>query len=289
LLIVVSVIAWAAWHAHSSEQVAEAWENMPGPLLTNNGQLQMISLSVNVPPEYYENKVINGYGGTSAADWAVLYQAEYILLMGNMNAMKGDKKSADQILNDALQRYEKILNKGDNIPWIAERAMFGKARAQEILGQVDEALKSYQNYTAAWPKGAFKQLADQRIDDLQQPDVRRFYDKYNSNDWKPKESPKSEFSKLGGLLPDNPVDDKGTLPSTTAGTGGLMSGSGSLAKPTGGTTTMLSPTSGTAAKLDAAKPADSKSAIPAASASTITAPAIPAPTTTSASGTGASK
>jgi hypothetical protein len=255
LVIVASVIFVIAYRAHNAEQLAEAWDGMPGPVSGAQGQFQPL-----VPPSLMMStkpleEVITNFPDTSAAQWASLFVAERYLIEGSTQAARDDsgKKLYMQALTEALKKYEAILKTDGLSQWIIERAMFGKARTQEQMANVDAALTSYQDLVRDYPKSGFKELADQRIEDLQVPDVKQFYDLYRTSAPK-KSSPAKEIKELGSELglPSNPPEEKGlpaipvpstSLPSTSgaAPSGPSPSGSAGSGLPSGSGAMTVSP------------------------------------------------
>jgi hypothetical protein len=66
-----------------------------------------------------------------------------------------------------------------------ERASFGLARAYEALagtrqsqGELDKAVKAYEEVVKKWPQGPYGRLAAQRLDELKEQDTKVLYDKF---------------------------------------------------------------------------------------------------------------
>jgi tetratricopeptide (TPR) repeat protein len=195
ILVLVAIIAIVVWRSHSVSQAGEAWADVP-----------LVAGS----PEAYE-QVEQRHPQTAAAEWATVLAADQYLRIGASDLFM-DKDQAKEALNHAIENYEKAF-KESRSPLLQERAAFGMARTQECLGRLDDAAKNYELVIKRWPKGMFHSAAEDRLQDLQRPSTKRFYDDFASFSPKPpaKEagsSPKVTLPPLPEFPPEPPRKDK---------------------------------------------------------------------------------
>jgi cell division septation protein DedD len=120
--------------------------------------------------------VITGYPKTNAA-----YMAARVL--GDSQLAKGcsdlfvDKHIANQELSKAIDNYSIALN-GSRISSLREQATFGLAQAREAKGELEQAAELYKEITTQWHDGAFAEAAAHRLEYLQQPATKAFYDRF---------------------------------------------------------------------------------------------------------------
>ena len=65
---------------------------------------------------------------------------------------------------------------------MAERAMFGLAKAREALGQFEPARQGYETLVAEYPDSPLRDLARERAAALARPAVAGWYDWFQSRD-----------------------------------------------------------------------------------------------------------
>jgi tetratricopeptide (TPR) repeat protein len=105
------------------------------------------------------------------------------------------KSVASQDLQKALDEYTKVRGETRN-SLLRERAIFGLARTYEALsgtrqsqGELDKAIKNYQELVDNWKDGPYYSLAKDRLEDLTTSDGKKFYDQFAHYDPQPKFSP----------------------------------------------------------------------------------------------------
>ena len=102
-----------------------------------------------------------------------------------LERLYADHDSAVADLNDARELYGKLAAEvSDNDrdgPLLAQEALMNVAKANESLGDVDEALNGYQKLAAKYPKSALGMAADERArylaDDANREKVKQLHDK----------------------------------------------------------------------------------------------------------------
>jgi tetratricopeptide (TPR) repeat protein len=118
-----------------------------------------------------------------------------IHLANGCGLLFANKANASQELQKALEEYTKVRGEARN-PQLRERALFGLARTYEALsgtrqsqGEMDKAIRGYQELVEKWKDGPYYALAKERLDDLGTTDAKTFYDKFAHYDPQPKVSP----------------------------------------------------------------------------------------------------
>lgn len=94
-----------------------------------------------------------------------------------------------------------------------ERATFGLGRAYEALagtrqsqGELDKAMESYEAVVAKWPNGAYREMAERRLEALRQEETKSLYDKFAQFE------PKPAQPDVPGLPGGRPPFDLDSLP-----------------------------------------------------------------------------
>jgi hypothetical protein len=208
LLLVVGIVAWSIWRGHSEGQAAEGWNaiGLPGV----QGNIQQLE------------KASADYKGNPAGQWAQVLAADTLLQVSESQGME-HKDVATQYCSFAVDRYEKTLAAPPPGYMARERAMFGKARALESLGKLEDAVRAYQDLNKEFPEGSYKAVADERLRKLDKPETAEFYRAFAQFTPKPtKESPRGKVDSLAPL-PENPEEPPMPTPSvkpdgTTSGT-----------------------------------------------------------------------
>ncbi len=258
LLVIVIAVAWTIWRGRSEATAGEAWNTVGSPLMQLDGSRL--------------ERAATEYKGSAAGDWAQVLFADTNLLYAE-NQILEHKDAANQLLATAMDRYDKSLQSFPN-PMARERAMFAQARILETVGKVPEAKAAYENLNKEFPKGAYKAIADSRLDELSRPETDEFYKalaQYNPkpNANKEKKGEKKEGagprSKLQNMtLPENPEEPAapGPSPKGPATSSGTAAGP---AKTTSAPVAPIVPPTTESPRPNAAKPLST--AAPAASSS----------------------
>lgn len=165
-----AMAALAAWTVVSSQQAAtrsQSWDAC------------MTALSEGNPERLTD--VIRRYPGSPAAQWSQLMMADGAIAEGTQ-LLFADRERARQRLDSAVGIYTGLLAERP-LSLIAERAVFGLAKARESLGQLEEARRGYETIVAEYPESAVRGIAENRIAALSRESTRQWYDWFDG--WKP--------------------------------------------------------------------------------------------------------
>lgn len=162
-------------------------------------------------------KVAEDYPSQLAGTWARLWLGDQLLQQG-VDQLFQDRAQANDELRKAIAEYEAVLAHRVE-PMVAQRANLGLARSYESLDQLDEARKVYRDLVDVnkWPDALFAEQAQARLDDLDRPQTKEFYDWFASQDPKPSiEGSRGEVPldalKFDSELPDDPVSNDTETP-----------------------------------------------------------------------------
>jgi hypothetical protein len=164
------VVGLGAWTVVSSQQAAsrgQSWDAC------------MVALSEGNPERLTD--VIRRYPGSPAAQWSQLMMADAAIGEGTQ-LLFIDRERARQRLESAVGIYGGLLSERPR-GLIAERAVFGMAKARESLGQLEEARRGYEAVVAEYPESAVRGIAENRIAALSRESTREWYDWFDG--WKP--------------------------------------------------------------------------------------------------------
>jgi hypothetical protein len=164
------VVGLGAWTVVSSQQAAsrgQSWDAC------------MVALSEGNPERLTD--VIRRYPGSPAAQWSQLMMADAAIGEGTQ-LLFIDRERARQRLDSAVGIYGGLLSERPR-GLIAERAVFGMAKARESLGQLEEARRGYEAVVAEYPESAVRGIAENRIAALSRESTREWYDWFDG--WKP--------------------------------------------------------------------------------------------------------
>ena len=197
LLGAIGLATFSWWSRQSGEKSAAAWNEFNAAL--NSGS-----------PDEFED-LVKSYPGTPLADYAAVMAGDFRLAAGCEQRFVS-KANANLELRDAEENYTNALEKIKN-PMLRQRAMFGLGRAQEAQGRLDDAIEQYQGLVDKWPEGTYSTVAAARVEDLQSPATRAWYDQFANFNPKPSvlEGPgipgqRPEFD-LDSLPDDAPIFD----------------------------------------------------------------------------------
>ena len=164
VVVVVGIVA-AVWFSESAATAAASW-----------AQLDAAVHEPNPSADEYAT-VGDKYPGTEAAAWGTLKEADDYLKAG-MQAVYTDRKAALVELDKARETYEKLEKGGPGVvPDVRERGLYGLARCLETMsdGNTEDAIKFYSRLINEFPDSMFKQIAEDRIQDLESPATKDFY------------------------------------------------------------------------------------------------------------------
>ncbi|MFM8708183.1 MAG: tetratricopeptide repeat protein, partial [Planctomycetia bacterium] len=120
------------------------------------------------------SEVARRYPGTDAARWAELLMADAATTQGSQ-LLFIDRQRAEGRLQAAIDMYSALLA-ARPAGLLAERAVFGLAKARESLGQLAEARRGYEAVAAEFPSDALARVASDRAADLGRESTRQWYD-----------------------------------------------------------------------------------------------------------------
>jgi tetratricopeptide (TPR) repeat protein len=177
-VVIVSLTFW--WNRQSRSEVSAGWDQLFGAL--DNGRIVEIG------------KVAEQNPNSEIGTWATVISGDLHLANG-CQGLFTNKAAANQDLQKALEEYTKVRGETRN-PLLRERAIFGLARTYEALsgtrqsqGELDKAIRNYQELVNNWKDGPYYALAKDRLEDLNTSDAKTFYDKFAHFDPQPKFSP----------------------------------------------------------------------------------------------------
>jgi len=216
VLLLTAVVAVAAvlWVQRSHGQAAGAWESFYNAL-DNESPFEL-------------DDAAQQYADQPAGHWAGVVAGDLHLARG-CSVLFTSKPEANHELKQAVQCYEQALA-SDTSSALRSRATFGLARAQESLGKLDDAMKSYEGVVKNWPDTTYARLAERRLEDLKRPATKAFYDRFAKFDPRPAYSTdpgipgqrlpfnESSLAPLGeGSLFGPPKKEGGAFPATGEG------------------------------------------------------------------------
>lgn len=192
VIVVFGVMKW--WRSQSATAAANAWDDL------------YAAVGANDPAAL--DRVVEQNQGTEVAYWAAVLSGDIHLASGCQDLFS-NKATATQELRKAVEKYQ-LVRSESRTACLRERATFGVARAYESLagtrqseGELPKAIQAYEEVVKNWPKGAYATAAQERIDDLKNPKIKSFYDKFAQYDPQPAFTP-------GG--PGKPLFDSKSLP-----------------------------------------------------------------------------
>ncbi len=168
-VVVIGLVTFAAytwWSRTSASQAAKAWGEFNDGMET--GDLTELT------------QVIESYPDTKVAHTATVLSGDYRLISG-CDRLFENKAIGEQQLSKAIILYESDRRQSKS-SMLLERATFGLARAKEAKGVLEEAERYYREVVANWPNGAYAAVANQRLDELKRPEIKRLYDDFRNFD-----------------------------------------------------------------------------------------------------------
>jgi predicted negative regulator of RcsB-dependent stress response len=180
LLAVVIGGLWYWWNHQSRSEASAGWDQLFAAVESN----QVTEIG----------KIAEQNPNNELGLWATVMAGDLHLANG-CHDLFTNKAVASQDLQKALDEYTKVRSETRN-PLLRERAIFGLARTYEALsgtrqsqGELDKAIKNYQELVNDWKDGAYYTLAKDRLEDLTSSDGKKFYDQFAHYDPQPKFSP----------------------------------------------------------------------------------------------------
>jgi predicted negative regulator of RcsB-dependent stress response len=146
-LLFAGLAAWTVISAQQSSAKARSWKECIAAL--SSGDAEGLAA------------VATQKTDSSAAGWAQLVLADSALAQG-CDLLFADRARGLERLQDAVGRYRQLLASRPT-GMLAERTVFGLAKANEALGNLDEARQGYQAVIADHPGSAAASLAASRV------------------------------------------------------------------------------------------------------------------------------
>lgn len=197
LLLYVAWAVWASW-ARAVEQ--DAWNALYTALETGSAaDLEAVA---------------ERYPRTNPGRWAQLLAADFRLRVGCYEILN-NKANAAQELRKAVDGYLALHDVAVS-PLFQQRVLWGLARAYEAMsgtrqgqGELEKAVKTYEELVQRWPDGLYSELARRRIAFLAKEENKRFYDMFAAYE-PPKTAPTSTPEPpAGGTVPVVPSPGQG--------------------------------------------------------------------------------
>ena len=195
--LVAIVAAWTFTSAQQAATKSQSWDAC------------MAALSEGNPDRLTD--VIRRYPGSAASQWSQLMMADGAMAEGTQ-LLFADRERARQRLDSAIGIYTGLLAERP-LALIAERAVFGMAKARESLGQLEEARRGYEAILAEYPESAVRSIAESRIAALSRESTRQWYDWFDG--WKP--APPVPAADAAGAAPGNGAEPAAAGAGTGAG------------------------------------------------------------------------
>ncbi len=171
LLVVVVTVGYTIYTRQAAGKTAQGWDEFYQAV--SDGRLN--------PADF--DDIIEKYPDTTLAHWAGVVVGDLRLAFG-CDQLFVNKAGANQELRHAVDHYMRVRQQSRN-SMLRERATFGLARAREALGELDAAIKCYQDVDRDWPNGAYAAQAKRRLEDLGRPATKQMYDRFAKFDPKP--------------------------------------------------------------------------------------------------------
>jgi tetratricopeptide (TPR) repeat protein len=165
----------------------------------SSGWSDFFAASYDENPERLHEVAID-HAGTTAGNWAQLAQADIELTRG-IRSLYINRDSANASLERAIASYENVVDRAAQGSDLQNSARFGLAQARECAGDLPEAIENYDEVIANAPNDSvLAAQAEQRREQLQDPNMKKFYN------WFANQKPVPRISPGFGLPPDLPAN-----------------------------------------------------------------------------------
>ena len=115
----------------------------------------------------------------SPAGLAARQQLALIQLHEGNRRLVLDRDEGVRMLEDAAKNFETVIREsGDAM--VKQHATYQLGRAYESLGQLENARTEYEKLGKTWPDSAYATAAKGRLEDLDKPETKEFYDWYKT-------------------------------------------------------------------------------------------------------------
>jgi hypothetical protein len=182
VLVAVAILLFMWWSRQSATQAATASQAL------FSGNIEELA------------RLAEQQKGTPTGDWAALSFANYRSIEASRERFQ-NRSPASEKLKEAIDKYR--IATESRLPLVKEEATFGLAKALECRGTADdlkEAREKYQAVIKNWSSGAFAEMAQKRLDDLDRQATMDFYQAFAQFDPKPS----SKGPDLSGRPPFSP-------------------------------------------------------------------------------------
>ncbi len=147
-------------------------------------------------------EVSDNYPDTAAAAWAKVYQGQLQLSQG-IQTLYRDREEAEQLLGDAKSAFQSAVSDSSD-PLLQSRAHLGMARADESLGNLEDAIGAYEQVIEIGESEAIIKQAEQQIAALRDPKTEEFLAWFDDQDFAPSDPSLPPSLPGVGSLPDLP-------------------------------------------------------------------------------------
>lgn len=183
--VLLAMAAWILVSAQVAAGRAQSWDAFLSAL--GGGQIEGF------------NEVIRRYPGTPAAQWSRLVIADASLAEGSQ-LLFADREKASTRLRGAVDLYMSVVAERPQ-GMLAERAVFGLAKAREGLGQLEEARLGYEAIVKEYPEGGLARMASDHAKALGRESTRQWYDWFAAQAITPPAKPAD-----AAAAPETPAD-----------------------------------------------------------------------------------
>jgi len=160
------------------------------------------------------NEVMRRYPDTAASRWAELMMADAAAAQGS-ELLFVDRPRAESRLQAAIEAYSALMA-GSPRGLLAERAVYGLAKARESLGQLGEARRGYEAVANEFPADVLAQVAAGRAAELGRESTRQWYDWFGAQKISPPASATNVANPANAAAPVAPVAQPVAQPSQPA-------------------------------------------------------------------------
>ena len=175
LLLLVGAVGYLWWAGQAAGKQAAASDEF---------QRALWDLSQGSSSTADFEAIVEDYPDTGLALWARVMAGDLHLAFG-CDSLFTNKGVANQELREAVDHYREVLGAESSSSALRQRATFGLARALESQGDLQKAMQRYEEVGKSWPEGAYAAAAASRLEDLEKPATRLFYDRFAKFDPKP--------------------------------------------------------------------------------------------------------
>src|SRR5262245_4486207 len=149
LIASLVLLASAVWYYYRTHTASIAWQEYIEALASANRRTALQDLASNRPD-------------SAVGIWAKLALADADLAMGEQMVYQ-NRDEAERTLKNAIETYNEILESAPRSVFLEQRAEFGLAQANEILGALKEAQKHYQRVLDLAKDTALGKQAEQHL------------------------------------------------------------------------------------------------------------------------------